>query len=361
MAVRNVWRDVEILPEHIPPSVPVHPPHAWPVSPCQECRTVARFVEATGLNWRCDACGGLVYDTEPEPKRQPNVIQELENLARWTPDIDGSAIPLEAPDVVEETDRSGRTHLESIDGAEALEQRIDAMLSPFCHLSSKHGSTSEPGRPDHVDADSDAFTRAIDTLRKLDHLAFRVKGGREHVLVLLYVGWFLGSKARTYWDCVDEDALTYGEEDSQAYRQEIQVATGKLHHVEPLGLDWRVGMVFAAPETRAAWLMDRRAELGRGMARAAGKARLTEAIRAYQTVPDLMPSDAPVRLSLAKVRQAIAIALTGVVLGPNREPVYMGADTVFMQLVRERAIQARKDTRYKAKPNASLARIESLA
>jgi hypothetical protein len=305
------------------------PPPPAPEPACAECEFTRQWVHRVGLAWPCWKCGTHYEPVAPRPPALPprDPFADLEALAEWLPEIEGRAIPMEAPLHYESKHASSTLGKEvnlgvvtgrpfdaaNDDPADAGEAGSPDGLT--MHVKSGQ-HTAGPGRKDHIDEHSHQFRRAVEALQILDRLVASGPEGRRAALVLIYTGLWLGPIARESWWTATESDLVYGADDNRASLERLERARADLRErfpeaeipdaepEDPLGLDWRLGVVFAAPDLRATWL--RAGLMGYGFARMAGRQHLADAVMAYRRASQEPPQGAP-RVDMATARHAISV------------------------------------------------------
>jgi hypothetical protein len=301
------------------------PPTAG-VGGCPGCALLAPWVASVRVSWACWDCGSLLQPSErpsngpSEPPCDP--WRELEALAQLGPDLEGSAIPLEAPFHHENKHASSTTgrgrvgaqrkgvrpHDPNGDPADAgaYANRLASIDDATMHVA---GTTrvANSNRPDRLDADPDTVAAALRALRRLDRLCATPQG-RAHALVLLLVGYHMGAEARTFWWHATADDAVHGAGAFDRWMSTTRDLFGpdaEVSRPDPLGLDWRVATVCADDATRALWL--RQGKMGVGAARMRGRMLVDAAVKAYHATP-ATPGAAPPRAPLPGAREAIAWA-----------------------------------------------------
>lgn len=197
-------------------------------------------------------------------------VADLESLARWSPDLEGSALPLEAP-AAGDPDRVGRARLDPA----TMHVRASSLQS------SSRGSRPD-GRPARMDYHHRDLLRALAALRRLDAMVQTTEGA-WHAVVLLYAYWWCGPTARARWDGAGDGP--------------IAVKT------RALGFAWRVGRLFATDAQLRAWAGFRPSAV-RVASADYGTRLIADASRAYSaTNPDGCPRGG--RVSLPAVRRLL--------------------------------------------------------
>ena len=264
------------------------------VTDCQGCQDLIPWVARVGIDWTCGVCLTRLLAPLPRgPKLHvPDPVADLDLLARWAPDLEGHALPLEPPPGVEEAERTGRARLDS----------VESTITVHCALSSQRYATAPSGRPDHVDEDAKSFGQAVTVLRRLDSV-LTMPNGHCHALVLLAAFFANGQAARDRWWDLDEEGVP-GDVDPETDLEAANAAAKRKDGDRALGFDWYLGVLLANVEQRLTWLYTKPYKLGRGMARMHGSRLLAEAVLAYRSSePGVVAGRA--RIDLGRARRVL--------------------------------------------------------